>query len=96
MDGFFFFVVMWLTAPAFLVRFYGPSQTLAYPAYVDEFLETVRGKCFEKCITKPESSQRGSESSYISRCVDRYIEIVGIVSIPLFRPNLKFFAAYSS
>nr|XP_027080617.1 mitochondrial import inner membrane translocase subunit Tim13-like [Coffea arabica] len=25
-------------------------------AYAEEFLETLRGKCFEKCITKPGSS----------------------------------------
>ncbi|KAF7150115.1 hypothetical protein RHSIM_Rhsim02G0254600 [Rhododendron simsii] len=46
--------------------------------------ETVRGKCFEKCITKPGSSLSGSESSCISRCVDRYIEATGIISRALF------------
>ncbi|KAK3025174.1 hypothetical protein RJ639_043060 [Escallonia herrerae] len=39
--------------------------------------ETVRGKCFDKCITKPGSSLSGSESSCVSRCVDRYIEATG-------------------
>ncbi|KAL4385779.1 hypothetical protein GQ457_15G011410 [Hibiscus cannabinus] len=53
-------------------------------AYAQEFLETVRGKCFEKCITKPGSSLSGSESSCISRCVDRYIEATGIVGRALF------------
>ncbi|KAK8489103.1 hypothetical protein V6N13_077175 [Hibiscus sabdariffa] len=53
-------------------------------AYAQEFLETVRGKCFEKCITKPGSSLGGSESSCISRCVDRYIEATGIVGRALF------------
>ncbi|MBA0806280.1 hypothetical protein Gohar_005738 [Gossypium harknessii] len=45
---------------------------------------TVRGKCFEKCISKPGSSLSGSESSCISRCVDRYIEATGIVGRALF------------
>ncbi|KAI3453290.1 hypothetical protein Pfo_009953 [Paulownia fortunei] len=52
--------------------------------YAEEFLETVRGKCFEKCITKPGSSLSGSESSCISRCIDRYIEATGIVGKALF------------
>ncbi|PPD97163.1 hypothetical protein GOBAR_DD05817 [Gossypium barbadense] len=46
--------------------------------------KTVRGKCFEKCISKPGSSLSGSESSCISRCVDRYIEATGIVGRALF------------
>ncbi|KAK2981960.1 hypothetical protein RJ640_019180 [Escallonia rubra] len=46
--------------------------------------ETVRGKCFDKCITKPGSSLSGSESSCVSRCVDRYIEATGIISRALF------------
>ncbi|KAB5521839.1 hypothetical protein DKX38_026158 [Salix brachista] len=43
-------------------------------------LVTVRDKCFAKCITKPGSSLSGSESSCISRCVERYIEATGIIS----------------
>ncbi|XP_065858417.1 mitochondrial import inner membrane translocase subunit Tim13 [Euphorbia lathyris] len=53
-------------------------------AYAQEFLETVRGKCFDKCITKPGSSLSGGESSCVSRCVDRYIEATGIVGRALF------------
>ncbi|KAK3154921.1 hypothetical protein QOZ80_2AG0141050 [Eleusine coracana subsp. coracana] len=53
-------------------------------AYAQEFLETVGNKCFEKCVTKPGSSLSGSESSCISRCVDRYMEATGIVSRALF------------
>lgn len=48
------------------------------------FVQTVRGKCFEKCITKPGSSLSGSESSCISRCVERYIEATGIISRAMF------------
>jgi len=47
-------------------------------------LQTVGNKCFDKCVTKPGSSLSGSESSCISRCVDRYIEATGIVSRALF------------
>ncbi|XP_065009017.1 uncharacterized protein LOC103984440 [Musa acuminata AAA Group] len=43
-------------------------------AYAEEFFETVRSKCFVRCIAKPGTSLSGSESSCISRCVDRYIE----------------------
>ncbi|GAU22601.1 hypothetical protein TSUD_135010 [Trifolium subterraneum] len=52
--------------------------------YAQEFLETVRGKCFQKCVTKPSSSLGAGESSCIYRCVDRYIEATGIVSKALF------------
>ncbi|KAG6790736.1 hypothetical protein POTOM_006901 [Populus tomentosa] len=47
-------------------------------------MQTVRDKCFAKCITKPGSSLSGSESSCISRCVERYIEATGIISKALF------------
>ncbi|CAL5327959.1 unnamed protein product [Camellia sinensis] len=55
-------------------------KTQLAQAYAEEFLQgvTVRGKCFEKCITKPGSSLSGSESSCTSRCVDRYIEATAV------------------
>ncbi|XVF53215.1 hypothetical protein PTKIN_Ptkin05aG0082200 [Pterospermum kingtungense] len=53
-------------------------------AYVQEFIETVQEKCFVRCITKPGSSLSGSESSCISRCVDRYIEATSIVGRTIF------------
>ncbi|XP_044476632.1 mitochondrial import inner membrane translocase subunit Tim13-like [Mangifera indica] len=59
-------------------------KTQLAQAYAQEFLETVTGKCFEKCITKPGSSLSGSESSCVSRCVDRYIEATGIIGRALF------------
>ncbi|XP_068650949.1 mitochondrial import inner membrane translocase subunit Tim13-like [Aristolochia californica] len=59
-------------------------KTQLAQAYAEEFIETLRGKCFDKCITKPGSSLSGSESSCISRCVDRYIEATGIISRALF------------
>ncbi|CAN6480550.1 unnamed protein product [Victoria cruziana] len=42
-------------------------KTQLAQAYAEEFLETVRSKCFAKCITKPGTSLSGSESSCISR-----------------------------
>ncbi|KAM0823341.1 hypothetical protein ACQ4PT_070931 [Festuca glaucescens] len=45
---------------------------------------TLGTKCFAKCVTKPGTSLTGSESSCISRCVERYIEATGIVSRALF------------
>lgn len=53
-------------------------------AYAEEFIETLRVKCFDKCITKPGSSLGSGESSCISRCVDRYMEATAIVSRSLF------------
>ncbi|KAK1408984.1 hypothetical protein QVD17_41195 [Tagetes erecta] len=58
-------------------------------AYAEEFMETVRGKCFDKCITKPGSSLSGGEGSCISRCVDRYVEATGIISKSLFSASMK-------
>ncbi|KAL9248555.1 Mitochondrial import inner membrane translocase subunit TIM13-like protein [Drosera capensis] len=34
-------------------EFMDKLKTQLAMAYAEEFLETVRGKCFEKCITKP-------------------------------------------
>ncbi|GER56138.1 mitochondrial import inner membrane translocase [Striga asiatica] len=49
--------------------------------------KTVRGKCFDKCITKPGSSLSGSESSCISRCIERYMEASGIIAKALFKQH---------
>ena len=43
-------------------------------------LQTVRDKCFNKCIPKPGSSISSSESTCVNRCVERYIEATGIIS----------------
>ncbi|XP_047975959.1 mitochondrial import inner membrane translocase subunit TIM13-like isoform X1 [Salvia hispanica] len=51
---------------------------------LSRLVQTVRGKCFDKCITKPGSSLSGSESSCISRCIDRYMEATGIIGKALF------------
>ena len=39
--------------------------------------QTVRDKCFEKCVTKPSSSL---DHSCLSRCADRYGEVCPIIS----------------
>ncbi|KAL9252880.1 Mitochondrial import inner membrane translocase subunit Tim13-like protein [Drosera capensis] len=65
-------------------EFMDKLKTQLAMAYAEQFLETVRGNCFEKCITKPGTSLSGSESSCVSRCMDRYIEATGIISKALF------------
>jgi hypothetical protein len=34
--------------------------------------QTVRDKCFAKCITKPSNSLSSGEQTCLSRCCDRY------------------------
>ena len=38
-------------------------------------LQTVRDKCFDKCITKPSSSLGSGEQQCLARCSDRYTEV---------------------
>ncbi|RWW14530.1 hypothetical protein GW17_00021690 [Ensete ventricosum] len=55
------------------------------PSLFNAFVpQTVKSKCFARCITKPGTSLSGSESSCISRCLDRYIEATGIIGRSLF------------
>jgi len=58
------------------------SQSLLF--FVVVVVQTLRTKCFDKCVTKPGSSLGGSESSCISRCVERYMEATAIISRSLF------------
>ena len=53
-------------------------QVLSY--FGGGVMQTVREKCFAKCVQKPGSILSGGESSCISRCVDRYIEATQVVS----------------
>lgn len=57
---------------------------VAFYSHANSVVQTVRSKCFAKCVTKPGSSLSGSESSCIARCVDRYMEATGIVTRSLF------------
>lgn len=53
------------------------STTQSHPHFslsFFHFIQTVRDKCFEKCVTKPSSSLSSSEQQCLSRCADRYGE----------------------
>ncbi|KAG6554430.1 hypothetical protein Mapa_004347 [Marchantia paleacea] len=63
------------------------KQQLAQ-AYAEEFFSTVRDKCFTKCVPKPSTSLSGSESSCITKCVERYIEATGICCLLLSAPQI--------
>jgi import inner membrane translocase subunit TIM13 len=43
-------------------------------------LQTVRDKCFDKCVTKPSNSLSSSEQQCLARCCDRYAEATQIVT----------------
>ncbi|EFN53046.1 hypothetical protein CHLNCDRAFT_137287 [Chlorella variabilis] len=49
-------------------------------AFLSEFYQTVRDKCFDKCVTKPSSSLSSSEQQCLARCCDRYAEATQIVT----------------
>ncbi|KAK6935634.1 Tim10-like [Dillenia turbinata] len=59
--------IKWVSVAVVVVeRYDGSAPDSTRPGiYAQEFLETMRVKCFEKCITKPGSSLSGSESSCI-------------------------------
>jgi len=49
-------------------------------AFVQEFYQTVRDKCFKACVTRPGSSLSSSEQQCLARCCDRYHEATQIVT----------------
>ena len=49
-----------------------PFALCARPA-----LQTVRDRCFDKCITRPGTSMSSSEVSCLAKCCDRYIDVRG-------------------
>ncbi|KAK9807251.1 hypothetical protein WJX73_003197 [Symbiochloris irregularis] len=55
-------------------------QSLRSQEALQEFFQTVRDKCFEKCVTKPSSSLGSSEQQCLARCCDRYAEATQIVT----------------
>lgn len=59
------------------------QQQLAI-ANLQQFMETVQKKCFERCITKPGTSISSSEQQCITRCCDRYSEALEVVTKSLF------------
>ena len=58
-------------------------QSELQTAYLQEFITTVRDKCFDKCITKPSSSLGSSEQQCLARCCDRYAEVCASHSLLL-------------
>ena len=54
------------------------SSLSAATVSVVSYLQTVRDKCFEKCVTKPSSSLGSSEQQCLARCCDRYAEVSGL------------------
>lgn len=58
-----------------------PSPTLTgCPASTPTFSQTVREKCFAKCVTKPGTSLSSGETTCISRCTDRYVDATRAIS----------------
>nr|GEW65116.1 mitochondrial import inner membrane translocase subunit TIM13-like [Tanacetum cinerariifolium] len=49
-------------------------QSQLAQVYMEEFYETVKGKCFDKCITYPGKSLSGGESSCISRSLSGLVK----------------------
>lgn len=45
-----------------------------------DLVQKVSDKCFEKCVTKPSSSLTSSEQTCLAKCMDRYIDAMGVVS----------------
>lgn len=50
------------------------------PIYLLRRAQTVRDKCFAKCIPKPGSSLSSGEVTCISRCTDRYVDATRTIS----------------
>ena len=58
-----------------------PSPTLnGGPAFAPTLSQTVREKCFAKCVTKPGTSASSGETTCISRCTDRYVDATRAIS----------------
>ncbi|MCL7023399.1 hypothetical protein MKW94_006539 [Papaver nudicaule] len=58
----------------------GSSSSGSQPS-PEVFMDQLKSQLAQAyCITKPGTSLSGSESSCVSRCVDRYIEATGIVN----------------
>ena len=58
-----------------------PSPTLnGGPASAPTLSQTVREKCFAKCVTKPGTSLSSGETTCISRCTDRYVDATRAIS----------------
>ncbi|KAG7669247.1 hypothetical protein Ndes2526B_g05541 [Nannochloris sp. 'desiccata'] len=56
-------------------------------AFVQEFYQTVRDKCFKMCITKPSSSLTSSDQQCLAKCADRYGDSLKIVQNAVLEMN---------
>lgn len=45
-----------------------------------ELVQKVTDKCFQKCITKPGPSLSSSDQTCLAKCMDRYVDAMGVVS----------------
>lgn len=63
-------------SPAFMLN---PLLYCSFPVSAFQALalnvQTIRDKCFDKCVTKPSSSLNSSEQQCLARCTDRYGEV---------------------
>ncbi|KAI5056409.1 hypothetical protein GOP47_0028227 [Adiantum capillus-veneris] len=57
--------------------------------YAQKTFETILDKCYSKCVTKPSSSLSSSESGCVSKCSERYIEAISIISKEIMSRGLQ-------
>jgi len=60
--------------PASLARTRQPARLLTRCA------QSVRDKCFAKCVQTPGRSLSSTEQTCLQRCVDRYAEVTELVT----------------
>ena len=46
---------------------------------IQELVQTMSEKCFEKCVTRPGTSLTTGEMACLSKCADRYTECMSLV-----------------
>ncbi|KAI5703042.1 mitochondrial import inner membrane translocase subunit Tim13-like [Diaphorina citri] len=49
-------------------------------ANLQETIQKMTEKCFNKCIPKPGTSLSGSEQKCVAMCMDRYMDSLNLVS----------------
>jgi len=59
-----------------------PLTSLFLPLVLPSFhtTQTVREKCFEKCVPKPGTSLSSGEQTCIAKCTDRYVDATRAIS----------------
>lgn len=46
---------------------------------MEQLVETLTAKCFEKCVKKPGSSLTSGEQNCIAKAMDRYMEVMNLI-----------------